>query len=119
MHDRPYTPLDKRSTRPLASVHTDVVGPMPVEPCSWSHYILTFIDDFSGYALVAFICTKDAVPQHFHSMVSWAETSTGHTLTSVRSDRGGEFLGRDLQTFFLSRGITHHTSVPHTPQQNG
>ena len=119
MHDHPYAPSDKWATRPLALVHTDVVGPMPVEPCSQSQYILTFIDNFSGYALVAFICTKDAVLQHFHSMVSWAETFTGHSLTSVRSDQGRGFLGRDLQSFFLSRGITHQTSVPHTPQQNG
>ena len=69
------------------------MGPMPVEPRSQSRYILTFIDDFSGYALVAFIRTKDAFLQHFRSMVSWAETFTSHTLTSVRSDQGGEFLG--------------------------
>jgi transposase InsO family protein len=25
----------------------------------------------------------------------------------------------ELQSFFKSRGITHQTSVPHTPQQNG
>ena len=93
MHDHPYTPSDKWSTRPLALVHTDVVGPMPVEPRSQSCYILIFVDDFSGYALVAFIHTKDAVSQYFRSMVSWAETFTGHTLTSVRSDQGGEFLG--------------------------
>ena len=93
MHDCPYTPLDKWSTRPLTLVHTDVVGPMPVEPHSQSRYILTFIDDFSSYALVVFVCTKDAVPQHFRSMVFWAETFTGHSLTSVHSDRGGEFLG--------------------------
>ena len=119
MHDHPDAPLDKQATRPLALVHTDMVGPMPVEPCLWSHYILIFIDDFFGYALVAFICTKDGVPQHFHSMVSWAETFTGHLLTSVCSDWGGEFLDWDLQSFFSSRGITHQTSIPHTPQQNG
>ena len=28
-------------------------------------------------------------------------------------------MGQDLQSFFLSRGITHQTSVPHTPHQNG
>ena len=86
MHDHPYALLDKWATRPLALVHTDVVGSMPVEPCLWSQYILTFIDNFSDYALVAFICTKDAVPQHFCSMVFWAETFTDHLLTSVRSD---------------------------------
>ena len=42
MHDCPYAPSDKQATRPLALVHTDVVGPMPVEPCSQSCYIFTF-----------------------------------------------------------------------------
>ena len=93
MHDYPYAPLDKWAIKPLALVHTDVVGPMSIEPCSQFCYILTFIDNFSGYALVAFICTKDTVPQHFCSMVSWAETFTGHLLTSICSDQGGEFLG--------------------------
>ena len=52
-------------------------------------------------------------------MVFWAETFTGHSLTSVHSDRGGEFMAGELQQFFTSRGVTHQTSVPHTPQQNG
>ena len=30
MHDHPYAPSDKWATKPLALVHTDVVGPMPV-----------------------------------------------------------------------------------------
>ena len=93
MHDCPYIPSDKQATRPLALVHIDVVEPMPVKPCLQSCYILTFIDDFSDYALVAFICTKNIIPQHFHSMVSWAEIFTGHLLISVCSDRGEEFLG--------------------------
>ena len=97
----------------------DLIGPMLVEPCSHATYVLTFIDDHSGYALVVFIRSKDATAQHFQSMAHWAEIFTGQLLTSVRSDRGGEFLGKELQTFFSSRGITHQTSVPHAPQQNG
>ena len=119
MADRPFLSFDKRAARSLALVHTDLIGPMPVEPCSRAKYVLTFIDDHSGYALVAFIRNKDATAQHFQSMACWAETFTGQSLTSVCSDRGGEFLGKELQMFFLSRGITHQTSVPHTPQQNG
>ena len=64
MYDCPYALLDKWATRPLALVHTNVVGPMPMKPHLQSYCILTFIDNFSGYALVAFICTKDTVPQH-------------------------------------------------------
>jgi len=97
----------------------DLVGPMPTESRSCARYVLTFIDDYSGFALVVFLRTKDAVSQHFILMVSWAETFTGHSLTSVRSDQGGEFMAGTLQLFFQSRGITHQTSVPHTPQQNG
>ena len=92
---------------------------MPVEPRSHACYVLTFINDYSGYLLVAFIHNKDATLQHFKTMVSWAETFTGHLLTSVRLDRGGEFMAGELQQFFTTRGVTHQTSVPHTPQQNG
>jgi transposase InsO family protein len=92
---------------------------MPTESRSWAHYVLTFIDDFSGYSLVAFLRSKDATSQHFKAMVTWAEIFTSHSLTSVRSDREGEFMAGELQMFFKSKGITHQTSVPHTPQQNG
>ena len=42
----------------------------------------------SSYSLVAFLRHKDAILQHFMAMVSWAETCTGHMLTSVHSDCG-------------------------------
>ena len=119
MHDRSYPASGKRATHPLGLVYTDLVGPMPTESRTRARYVLTFIDDYSGYALVAFIHNKDATSQHFQAMVSWAETFTGYLLTSVRSDRGGEFMAGELQMFFRSRGVTHQISVPHTPQQNG
>ena len=118
MADRPFPSYDKRAARPLALVHMDLIGPMPVESRSRAKYVLTFIDDHSSYALVAFICSKDTTAQHFQSMAHWAKTFTGQSLTSVRSDHGREFLGKELQIFFSSRGVTHQTSVPHTPQQN-
>ena len=103
----------------MANRNMDLIGPMPVEPRSCAKYVLIFIDDHFDYALVVFICNKDATAQHFQSMARWAETFTGQLLTSVHSDCGREFLGKELQTFFSSRGITHQTSIPHTPQQNG
>ena len=86
IHDHPYPPSGKRATCPLRLVHSDLVGPMPTESRSHACYVLTCIDDYSGFAVVAFLCTKDAVSLHFKLMVSWAETFTGHSLTSVRSD---------------------------------
>ena len=92
---------------------------MPVESCLCAKYVLTFINDHSSYVLVAFICNRNATAQHFQSMACWAKTFTSQSLISIHSDCGGEFLGKELQTFFSSRGITHQTSVPHTLQQNG
>ena len=86
---------NKRAAQSLALVHTDLICPMPVKPHLCAKYVLTFIDDHSGYALVAFLCNKDAAAQHFQSMTHWAETFTGQSLTSVHSDRGREFLGNE------------------------
>ena len=55
MSDHPFPGSSKHATCPLTLVHTDLVGPFPVEPRSRAHYILTFIDDYTGYALVAFL----------------------------------------------------------------
>jgi hypothetical protein len=52
-------------------------------------------------------------------LVLHAETITGLSITSVRSDRGGEYLGQELLSFFMSKGISRQYSVPHLPQQNG
>jgi len=79
---------------------------------------LTLIDDFSGFAIVAFLHNKDDAAVCFSDMVKWCETFTGSTLTPVRSDHEGEFMGH-LQSFFSSRGVMHQTSAPHVPQWNG
>jgi len=78
-----YPDSSKRATRPLALIYTDLVGSFPVESQVRSHYILTLIDDFSDYAVVAFLHNKDDAAIQFLDMVKWCETFTGSTLTSV------------------------------------
>ena len=97
MLDCPFPGSSKHASRLLSLVHTDLISPFPVEPHSHARYILMFIDDFTGYALVAFLRVKSATKLHFQNMVSWAETFTGHRLASVRSDRGGEFMSHEFQ----------------------
>ena len=65
MANWPFLLSDERATQSLALVHMDHIGSIPVEPHLHAKYILTFIDDYSGYALVAFIYNKDATAQHF------------------------------------------------------
>ena len=77
-----------------------------------------FIDDFSGFALIACLHNKDDAPQSFIKMVKWCKVQTASTLTSVHSDCSEEYMGLALQLFFHTHGVTHQTSAPHTPQQN-
>ena len=48
--------------RPLEIIHTDLCG--PVEPSTWdgNKYVITFLDDFTHYAMAFLIKTKDEVP---------------------------------------------------------
>ena len=119
MPDCAFPTSNKWASCPLALVHTDLIGPMPMEPRSHARYILTFIDNYTGYALLSFLQVKLDCLSNFCNMVSWAETFNGHALASMHLDQGGEFMGQEFQMFLTSKGITHQTSVPHTPQQNG
>ena len=86
---------------------------------SHNKWIITFIDDASGFAALHFLQSKADTVHCFQDLVSWAEDQTGYWLQSVHSDRGGEYINDNLRTFLLSRGIEHQNSVPYTPQQNG
>ena len=85
----------------------------PLDLLHWFTWILLVLCQLNHARM------PNTIAQHFQSMTHWAETFTGQSLISIHSDQGGKFLGKELQTFFSSRGITHQTSVPHTSQQNG
>ena len=110
-----YPDSSKHAQRPLALVHMDLIGPMPVELRDRKCYILMFVNDFSGFALH----NKDDASQSFIDMVKWCEVQTALTLTSVRSDRGGEYMGSALQDRLYSRSsismVSHIRLVHLTP----
>lgn len=51
--------------------------------------------------------------RHFKKVVE----TRFQTKISMYSDNGGKFIA--LKSFLLLYGISHYTTVPHTPQQNG
>ena len=107
MPDHAFPTSGKQASYPLALVHTNLIGPMPIEPHSHARYTLTFVDDYTGYAFLSFLWAKLDCLSNFHNMVSWAEIFTGHTLVSVHSGQGGEFMEQEFQTFLTSNGVTH------------
>ena len=47
------------------------------------------------------------------------ENQTGRKIVYFRTDRGGEFMSTEFTKYLTDTGITHETSAPRMPQQNG
>ena len=58
-HQLPYCLPDSHASNPLKLLHLDVWGPTPCPSNSGARYFLIIGDDFSRYAWVYFLPTKD------------------------------------------------------------
>ncbi|CAI7774305.1 unnamed protein product [Closterium sp. NIES-54] len=109
-----------RASAPLELVHTDVCGPMQTpDREKGSKYFITFLDDFSRLSRVTLVKTKNEVAKVFKHWIRYAEREVGAKVKILRCDRGGEYMGKDLESFLEDKGITHQLSVACTPQKNG
>ena len=115
---REFPPSASRSDRVLGLVHTDLCE-FPIQSRSHAKWMMTFLDDHSGFASLHFLRSKSDAVRALKDLIAWAETQTGFSFRALRSDRGGEYINHELASFLSSRGIEHQTSVPRTPQQNG
>ncbi|CAI7823612.1 unnamed protein product [Closterium sp. NIES-54] len=119
----PRTCFPTSTTRVSASlelVHTDVCGPMQTpDREKGSKYFITFLYDFSCLSWVTLVKTKDEVAKVFKRWIRYAEREAGAKVKILRSDWGGEYMGKDMESFLEDKGITHQLSVAYTPQQNG
>ena len=106
-HEQEFPASSKQATNVLDLIHTDLCD-MPTLSCSHNKWIITFIDDASGFAALHFLQSKADAVHCFQDLVSWAEAQTGYC-----------YINDNLRTFLLSRDIKHQTSVCCTLRQNG
>jgi transposase InsO family protein len=110
----------QRTTRCLQLVHSDVCGPVRCPAfADESRYLVTFVDDFSRYVVVYAMKTRDEVLGHFKTYRAWAEKATGQTITTLRTDGGGEYISGAFNTYLRREGIQRQITPPHTPEHNG
>ena len=118
-HRLPFLKSDSKSSRTLELVHMDVCGPFQVTSEGDAKYLATFTDDFSRLSEVLPLKQKSAVAEAVRTTMAKWETQTGNRLKAVRTDRGTEYVNKELTTYFQDSGITHNTTAPYTPEQNG
>ena len=93
-------------------VHTDLSGPMVSTP-SGNKYFLTLIDDYTRMTFVYLLRGKSA--EKIKQFVYFCKTQVGKTPRILQSDGGGEYTGKELQSFLQDEGIVSQLTAPYSP----
>ncbi|CAI7786351.1 unnamed protein product [Closterium sp. NIES-53] len=101
-----------------ADVHIDLCGPFRVAAKDSSLYFLMLKDRKTRYVWVRPVFKKSDALQEFVQWLAVAERQTKKSVLRLRSDRGGEFLGKKFTAFVDGKEIVHDLTCPYTPQQN-
>ena len=103
-HQNPF-PVDggKRAEKPLELVHSDVCSKMNGKSFG-GEYFLTFTDDKTRFSWVYLLKSKDEVFKHFREWKAMIENVLGSKLKVLRSDNGGEYIGKQFQEYLKSEG---------------
>lgn len=119
MHRFQFQAGRQRGTEIGQLVHSDVCGPMQVTTPGGNRFFVIFKDDYSSWCVTRLLKTKSEVAATLREFAAYMKNQTGFPLVTIRSDNGGEYLGKDTQEWMASNGIRHERSAPYTPQQNG
>jgi transposase InsO family protein len=103
----------------LDLIHTDICGQMQTDTPSGNRYFITLIDDHSRYAHVALLKKKSEAFDVLRNFVNMCKTKYGKKPKKFRSDRGGEYIGKNVKNFLRNEGIEWEFTAPYTPEQNG
>ncbi|CAI5483041.1 unnamed protein product [Closterium sp. Yama58-4] len=103
----------------LAVVHIDLCGPFRVAAKDGSLYFLLLKDRKTRYVWVKPVARKSDLLREFAQWLVLVERQAKKSVLQLRSDRGGEFLGKEFTAFVDGKGIVHDLTCPYTPQQNG
>lgn len=122
MEKLPFKQHRTRADRPLQIVHSDLMG--PIKPTSWpggKKYIATFIDDYSRYAKIYCLKSKDETGRAFEDFLTSARNLLGSNdkVCYVRSDRGTEYTGGRFAEIMKKENIEPDWGPPYTPELNG
>jgi len=108
-----------RSSHPLKQVHLDLVGPIQTASINGHRFAVSFTCEYTDHVWSIPMKSKDQTLAIFKQFSAQVKRQYGLSIRRFRSDRGGEFMSKDFDTFLASEGIIRETSAPDTPQQNG
>lgn len=118
-HKLQFSVSTSHTTAPFQLVHMDVWGPSPIPSNKGFRYYLLVIDDFTRYSWLFPPHYKSEVKHKIAQFKAFVSNQFHTSIQIVRSDNGGEFINHFLLHLFLTTGVLHPTTCPHTPEQHG
>eukprot|EP00983_Pelagomonas_calceolata_P013323 425765-Pelagomonas_calceolata.AAC.1 len=95
------------------------MGPLlPSLPHGDARYVVTVLDDWSGMCALQPMALKGEACRVVQEVVKLWENSTVKKVKQLRSDRGGEYVSKDIQKC-ASKGIKQQLTPPYTHEMNG
>jgi transposase InsO family protein len=104
--------------RPFELIHSDLSGRWSQPSFGKSEYYITFVDDYSKYTWVKFLRQKSDATKAIHDFVSEHDRQ-GQNILRFRTDNGGEYVNKELEGFFQSKGIIHELTPAYSHESNG
>lgn len=109
----------RRATRPLELLHTDLCH-YPVTSNTGKDYLLSIVDDFSGFSFGHFLKTKDEAASRIIDQLRFLRNKfPQYPVATLRSDDGGELRTLEFKSFLADLGVEHQVTTPYDHGQNG
>nr|GEY95046.1 ribonuclease H-like domain-containing protein [Tanacetum cinerariifolium] len=96
----------------------DLCGLMRVASVNGNKYILVIVDDHSRFTWVKCLRSKDEALDFIIKFLKMIQVRLKTHVRKIRIDNGIEFVNQTLHEYYEKVGISHETSVAHSPQQN-
>ena len=118
LHQYSFPENPKHSSETLRLIHSDLLK-LPTLSYSKYKWVITFLDDYSSYYRVAFLCKKSNAAEAIKAVFQLWSNTTSYSVKCLHTDNRGEYMTLELQSFLYEQGIVHKTSTPYVYQQNG
>lgn len=93
----PFNGTRSHASRPLERIHSDVCG--PIDPTAWdgSKYIVSFIDDYTHFAMIYLLKKKSNVFEKFREYdATVSAVAFGLQISKITVDQGREYCSNAL-----------------------
>ena len=108
-----------RAERKLQLVYSDVMGPVSVASMTNKQFMISFMDDKTRISSVTFMTKKSEALEKFKDFQATVEGESGLRICTLRTNRGGQYVGKEFKRYLRSQQIEHEETIANTPEQNG